>query len=214
MKIALAIDNLESDILEDYRKIVHKYDDYVDAVKVGLETYMLHGPKALFAISKNKTFLDLKFHDIPNTVGKAVEKADGYFIKWATVHGANDKQTLRKAVEMSGNVKLLAVTRLTSSNPDGWFGHTKDIVAKCVDCGINGFVCPVAFIEKIKSEHPNAFVCCPGIRFENSDKNDQVWTATPEDAWELGADMIVLGRAVFQSEDPLAALESVQKYRE
>lgn len=212
MKLSLAIDNIGELEFDDYLSLIRRYELLVDSFKIGLEAFLLYGPKALGPI-ENRSFLDLKFHDIPNTVGKATNLTGEYKILYLTVHGVMEKESLRSVAQNAGDTKILAVTKLTSSERVWCLEEILATVDKCFECGITGFVCPVDYSEHIKTIYPESFIVSPGIRLSTDTRNDQIWVASPQQAFDSGVDMIVLGRAIFEAENPLNALESIQKYR-
>jgi orotidine-5'-phosphate decarboxylase len=195
-------------------------------VKVGLQLFTAEGPpvvRALVAASR-RVFLDLKLHDIPNTVAGAVGSAAGLGAELLTVHASGGRAMLSAAsaaAERSGALRLLAVTVLTSLQErevaEAWGRGEVSAGAEAVrlaalarDCGIDGVVCSVheaaAIRRRIGGE---ALVLTPGIRLPDAGTDDQARTASPRDAVAAGADFLVIGRTVSGAADPAAAWASV-----
>lgn len=202
----------------------------VDFVKVGLQLYIAEGPALVRTLRTRgyRVFLDLKLHDIPNTVGAAVRCAAALDVDLLTVHasgGAAMLRAAREAVEASGATKLdlLAVTVLTSLAEQGLgeaWGRTDTNVAAEVErlarlahaCGMNGVVASVREADRLRRALGRDFrILTPGIRLlGGAAAGDQTRVATPADAAAAGVDYVVLGRAVTAAPDPVAALGAVR----
>jgi orotidine-5'-phosphate decarboxylase len=193
--------------------------------KVGLELFIAAGPAIVekLATRGHSVFLDLKLHDIPNTVAAAVRTAAGLGAKLLTVHAAGGPAMLNAAREAAAGLKdapeLLAVTMLTSmdqlqTEAIGITRNTRDqvtLLAKMgMDAGIRGFVCsPQEVAELRKLTGPEGILVTPGIRPSGADKGDQQRIATPTYALEQGASYLVVGRPITQAADPALAAEAI-----
>lgn len=188
-------------------------------VKVGLQLFTAAGPDVVRELRARgrRVFLDLKLHDIPNTVARAVESAAVLGVDLLTIHASGGRAMLRAAAEAEGP-SLLAVTVLTSLSDadlaDAWGRPGADaaaeaarLAATAADCGLHGVVASVHEIAAIRRAAPTVRVLTPGIRLEGDDAGDQTRVATPSRAAQLGADYLVLGRTVTAAPDPAAALD-------
>ena len=192
-------------------------------VKVGMELYYADGPSIIKEIKKrgHKLFLDLKLHDIPNTVRKAMSVLSNLDVDMVNVHAAGTIDMMKAAKEgltrEDGTRPLLiAVTQLTSTSQERMQNELlidediDKVVIKYAenadDAGLDGVVCSPLEAGKIHSACGNSFLTVtPGVRFADGDKGDQVRVTTPERAKEIGSDYIVVGRPITQAEDPVAA---------
>jgi orotidine-5'-phosphate decarboxylase len=190
-------------------------------VKVGLQLFTAEGPAVVRALRERglRVFLDLKLHDIPNTVAHAVRSAAALDVELLTVHASGGAAMLRAAVEAAAGtpLTLLGVTVLTSLDERGLgeaWGREKVEMEKEVErlarlaagCGIPGVVASVREIPAVRRAAPDLRVLAPGIRLAGDAAGDQSRTATPAEAARLGADYVVLGRSVSAAADPAVAL--------
>lgn len=192
-------------------------------VKIGMELYYAEGPSIVREIKArgHKIFLDLKLHDIPNTVKKAMSVLSGLDVDMVNLHAAGTKAMMEAALEgltrPDGTRPLLiAVTQLTSTSQermeeDLLIREPLDQVvmhyARCAaGAGLDGVVCSPLEAGKVHGTCGEKFLTVtPGVRFADGDVGDQVRVTTPAKAKELGSDYIVVGRPVTQAEDPVAA---------
>ena len=192
-------------------------------VKIGMELYYAEGPAIVREIKArgHKIFLDLKLHDIPNTVKKAMSVLRELDVDMTNLHAAGTKAMMEAALEgltrPDGTRPLLiAVTQLTSTSQermeqDLLIEKPLDEVvmhyAKCAaDAGLAGVVCSPLEAGKVHEKCGESFVTVtPGVRFADGDVGDQVRVTTPAKAREIGSDYIVVGRPITQAEDPVAA---------
>jgi orotidine-5'-phosphate decarboxylase len=200
--------------------------NHVGYLKVGMEFFYAHGAKAYEAVAAEglPIFLDLKLHDIPNTVEQGLRSLMQLapFPAIINVHaqgGLAMMQAARKAVPSS--TKLIAVTVLTSLTHDDCIntGHDPDhstadlamILAQLThQAGLDGVVCSPHDLELIRSVLPREFLTVvPGIRPAGADAQDQKRIATPKAAVEAGADILVIGRAITGAADPVAAASEI-----
>ena len=192
-------------------------------MKIGMELYYAEGPAIVREIKArgHKIFLDLKLHDIPNTVKKAMAVLSGLDVDMTNLHAAGTKAMMEAALEgltrPDGTRPLLiAVTQLTSTSQermesDLLIEKPLDQVvmhyAKCAaESGLAGVVCSPLEAGKVHEVCGKDFVTVtPGVRFADGDAGDQVRITTPAKAKELGSDYIVVGRPITQAADPVAA---------
>tara|TARA_B110000003_G_scaffold276557_1_gene323854 strand:- start:4629 stop:5330 length:702 start_codon:yes stop_codon:yes gene_type:complete len=195
-------------------------------VKIGLQTYLRDGPNFLHEVASSgkEIFLDLKLHDIPNTMVKAIESLSDLPIKMLTLHSTAGPEALEKcaiaAKQFLPNTKLLAVTVLTSMNQNnlssiGVENKIPDQVDKLAQMAINsnidGIVCSPLELIRLNPILPSSttFVT-PGIRPEGSATGDQKRVMTPYQAAQAGANFLVIGRPIIAANNPETALAEIQ----
>ncbi len=192
-------------------------------VKIGMELYYAEGPAIVREIKArgHKIFLDLKLHDIPNTVKKAMAVLSGLDVDICNLHAAGTGRMMEAALEglrrPDGTRPLLiAVTQLTSTDEETM---QKDLLIRqpldevvmhyaknAADAGLDGVVCSPLEAGKVHEVCGSKFLTVtPGVRFAGGDTGDQKRVTTPEKARELGSDYIVVGRPITGAEDPVAA---------
>lgn len=200
--------------------------------KVGLELFTRTGPPVVERLvgEGRQVFLDLKLHDIPNTVAGAVRAAGRFGVRLLTVHGAGGEAMLRAAADAAGasnsgtgnDLRLLAITVLTSLDdaalasvmgPQVRVEETAGRLAGLArESGIDGAVCSVNEARAVKMSCGSEFlVVTPGIRLAGESVDDQRRVATPEVARAAGADFLVVGRSITRAEDPARALEAIRR---
>jgi len=193
--------------------------------KVGLELYVAEGPAVLEPILKqgHKVFLDLKLHDIPNTVAGAVKSVGRLGVQLLTIHAAGGPAMLTAAREalagMANPPGLLAVTVLTSMDAAqlGAIGVEREPAAQVellakmgLSAGIKGFVCSPLEVAALRSlTGPEGVLVIPGIRPTSSEAGDQKRIATPADALKAGASYLVVGRPITQAAEPAKAAAAI-----
>jgi orotidine-5'-phosphate decarboxylase len=190
-------------------------------VKVGLQLFTAEGPAVVRELrGRNlRVFLDLKLHDIPNTVAQAVKSAAGLEVELLTVHAGGGASMLRAAAQAASGtaLTLLGVTVLTSLDErelgEAWgrdglrMEDEVERLARLAErCGIPGVVASVRELPAVRRAAPGLRVLTPGIRLAGDAPGDQSRTATPAEAARLGADYVVLGRSVTAAADPRTAL--------
>lgn len=221
-----AIVALDAPALAQAMSLVDALGDSCDFYKVGSELFTAEGPAAVSALRErgNDVFLDLKFHDIPNTVRGAVRSAARLGTALVTVHAAGGADMLSAAVEGAGaKCRVFAVTVLTSLDGKGlgraWgrdVGALADEVVRLADLartsGAHGIVCSAGEASRVRAVHGEALeILIPGIRLDGDSAHDQARVATPKDAVAAGASYLVLGRAVTGASDPRAVMRRVQE---
>ncbi|PHV64412.1 orotidine-5'-phosphate decarboxylase [Cyanobacterium aponinum AL20118] len=211
--------------LEDAIALVKKLPE-VSFWKVGLELFVSTGSDILKYLKdeNKKIFLDLKFHDIPNTVKSATKSALKYEVDLLTLHATAGREALTAAKEVvkesASPMKLLAISVLTSINsrqlaldlkiplelPE--YALNNALMAR--ECGIDGAVCSPQEARKLKEVCGDDFILvCPGVRPEWAVTGDQQRVMTPKQAFAEGADYLVIGRPITQAENPVLAWEKV-----
>ncbi len=222
--IAIAFD---VDTLEHALELDRALGEGPEYAKVGLQLFSAAGPEAVRTLLARgrRVFLDLKLHDIPNTVKGAAVSASKLGVDLITVHALGGPEMIRAAVEgvARGGVgtRVVAVTLLTSHDPEGLppgFARPFElhrVIAEQLDmaerAGAAGIVCSAADLSGIRAHHPLPFFAVtPGIRPASGARDDQQRVTTVSEAVRLGASLIVLGRAVTAAPDPRAALAAAR----
>ncbi|WP_448588225.1 orotidine-5'-phosphate decarboxylase [Thermocrinis sp.] len=187
--------------------------------KVGYKLFISHHRKITDLIKQEgfELFLDLKLHDIPNTVKDGVLSARELGADYLTVHVSAGSEALRSAVEVAEGLKLLGVTLLTSLEEP----HLKELgvcvskdeyvvklSALALSCGLSGLVCSGKELPLLKSKF-NFFAVVPGVRLEEESSDDQKRVVSLQEAIKKGADMLVLGRSILRAEDPIQKVEDI-----
>lgn len=206
---------LDLDDLVAAQRLAQQLRPYFGVAKVGLELYSAAGPDVVAAFGDlgYRVFLDLKFHDIPTTVGRAARVIGALGASYLNMHAAGGVDMLRAGVEgladgaAAADVAApvaLAVTILTSD------AHAPtDVLVERVEAalkaGCGGVVCAASDLATIKSIGPDLVTVVPGIRLEGGPVHDQGRPATPAEARAAGANLLVIGRAVTAADDPVAA---------
>ncbi|MBQ2753250.1 MAG: orotidine-5'-phosphate decarboxylase [Firmicutes bacterium] len=204
-------------------EFLDKFTEEKPYVKIGMELFYGEGPEIVREIKKrgHKIFLDLKLHDIPNTVMKAMSVLSALDVDMTNVHAAGTSKMMADAVKgltrADGSRPLLiAVTQLTSTSEetmkkdlliDAPIGDVVKHYAKVsAESGLDGVVCSPLEAGIVKETCGKQFITVtPGIRFADGEKGDQVRVTTPAMAKEIGSDYIVVGRPITEAADPVAA---------
>ena len=204
--------------------LVERLDNQIYWFKIGLELYLSEGNRIIEILRSqgHSVFLDLKLHDIPNTVAGAVRSASRAGAKMLTVHACGGPAMLSAAVEAAASVahapQLLAVTVLTSMDQSqlsavGVPGSPADQVLILAQMGwrsgIRGFVSSAEEVAAMRHTFPAATLVIPGIRPAGAATDDQKRVATPAAAIAAGADYLVIGRPITQAPDPAAAAAAI-----
>lgn len=208
---------------EETLAFLDKFTEEKPYVKIGMELYYAEGPQIVKKIKErgHKIFLDLKLHDIPNTVKKAMKVLSGLDVDMCNLHAAGTAAMMEAALE--GLIRedgtrplLIAVTQLTSTDQERM---EKDLLiekpleevvdhyaANAKKAGLDGVVCSPLEAARVHELCGEDFLTVtPGVRFADGDAGDQVRVTTPQRAKEIGSDYIVVGRPITQAEDPVAA---------
>ncbi|MEK6706956.1 MAG: orotidine-5'-phosphate decarboxylase [Bdellovibrionota bacterium] len=213
-------------------RFVDVLDDLPVIFKVGFELFLGGGHEVVRELvhRKKRVFLDLKFHDIPNTVARASKLATLMHVEMFSVHlagGSMMVKAIRDVLSETSSIspKLLGVTVLTSFDDVRWAEVTKAMTGHAVETsdsvlglaehavswGVDGLICSALELPLIRKRLPKVFVVVPGIRLVASGTDDQARVMTPEMARKGGADAIVVGRPIIESNDPRLSTESILK---
>ena len=216
--IYVAIDTPD---LKRAKAIASAVKGHAGGLKLGLEFFVANGMAGIEEIAAGglPVFLDLKLHDIPNTVAKAVQAMRPFTPAIMTVHAGGGRAMMEdaKAAAPEGT-KVVGVTVLTSLDSDdlGAMGLKGDpqtqvnrLAGLAREAGLDGIVCSGNEVGAVKKDWKDGFFVVPGIRPEGSDIGDQKRVMTPRQALDAGASVLVIGRAVTNAEDPDAALRAI-----
>lgn len=213
-------------------EMVEKLGDYPLIYKVGLELFMNGGADLVRELvhQKKRVFLDLKFHDIPNTVARAAKQAALLQVEMFTLHLAGGSQMVRAVAQELSDIpalrpKILGVTVLTSFDDVRWAEVTKSLTQHAVDVsdsvtgltehavswGADGIVCSAMDLPFLREQFPTLYTVVPGIRPHGSEVHDQARVMTPAQARESGANAVVMGRPIIEAKDPESVVRNVLK---
>lgn len=208
-------------------EMADRLDPALCRVKVGKELFTAAGPHVVRELNARdfEVFLDLKFHDIPNTVAGACRAACRLGVWMINVHASGGPAMLRAAREAvdgeSHRPLLIAVTVLTSLSSaeldqigfrENATATVERLAALTGEAGLDGVVCSAAEAPMLRKSQPSGFkLVTPGIRLPEDAVNDQVRVVTPQDALRMGADYLVIGRPVTGAKDPRAKLKHIQQ---
>lgn len=193
-------------------------------VKIGMELYYAVGPEIVRYVKSlgHSVFLDLKLHDIPNTVRSAMAALATLGVDMTNVHAAGGVEMMKAArAGLGTETKLIAVTQLTSTSEEQMkeFQNIQTSLVESVvhyaqktaEAGLDGVVCSAQEVELIKKATPADFVCLtPGIRPSGAEVGDQKRVMTPSAARAIGSDYIVVGRPITQAHDPVQAYRDIK----
>jgi orotidine-5'-phosphate decarboxylase len=221
LRLCVALDVVDADTA---KKVTRLLAEHVDVFKIGLQLFCAEGPSVIGAIrdaGAQEIFLDLKLHDIPNTVAGAVKSARRHAVDYLTVHTGGGRAMLEAAQSEAGPVQLLGVTVLTSLS-DGELaevGHTSGTealverrAALAASVGLSGVVCSPLEVARVASiVGTSACIVTPGIRLDGDALGDQRRVATPERALADGATMLVIGRPILAAPDPIDAARAARE---
>jgi orotidine-5'-phosphate decarboxylase len=217
---------------EDVKAFLQSFPRESLFVKVGMELYYQEGPAIIHYLKEqgHRIFLDLKLHDIPNTVKRAMQGLARLGVDLVNVHAAGGTVMMEAALEgleagtPNGERRpyCIAVTQLTSTSEqmlrnELWIDRPMEetvlhYASLAKKSGLDGVVCSAKEVPLIRKHCGEAFLTVtPGIRFADDEKNDQVRVVTPYEARKLGASFIVVGRSITRAENPIAAYERLQQ---
>jgi len=217
---------LDTPKLEEALALASRLDPKLCRVKIGKELFVAAGPDAVARVQERgfEVFLDLKFHDIPNTVAGACRSAARLGVWMMNVHASGGEAMMRAARDAVSSVArpplLIAVTVLTSLDDAalprvGFSGTVAENVERLARlaraCGLDGVVCSAQEASLVREATTDDFVrVTPGIRLDNDRRDDQARVVTPREAVRLGAHYLVIGRPITGSPDPAATLQSIR----
>ncbi|MEC9208441.1 MAG: orotidine-5'-phosphate decarboxylase [Pseudomonadota bacterium] len=217
---------IDTSKLDDALLLADLLSGEIGTLKLGKEFFTAHGPEGVRKVAAfgHKIFLDLKYHDIPNTVAGAIRATQHIECEVLTVHASGGSAMLRAAVEAANGLgerplKIVAVTVLTSLNDSdletvGQVGAVSDQVlhlARLAEaCGLSGVVCSPWEVNALRSEMKEDFaLVVPGVRPEWASEDDQKRVMTPGEAVAAGADYLVIGRPITRAPDPVGAARRI-----
>jgi orotidine-5'-phosphate decarboxylase len=201
-------------------RLAEKLAGHVGLFKIGLELFVAHGRGAVEAVRKFglPIFLDLKLHDIPQTVESAARGVAALGAEYVTVHASGGAEMIRAARRALPRTKLLAVTALTSLGPDDFdaIGLARDAVPRlaklAVAAGADGVVCSPQEVAALRASLGRGpLLVVPGIRPAGAAAGDQRRTGTPLEAVRAGASILVIGRPLRDAPDPAAAADAIAR---
>lgn len=226
--IFVAIDTISMDTALTWARAV---GPHVGGLKLGLEFFANNGPHGVHEVGRasgKPIFLDVKLHDIPNTVAAAVRALCPLEFTYITIHASGGEEMMRAAAEAAAEgaqmygvapPKLLGVTVLTSLDATDLLAIGQDpdvssqvsrLASLAMESGLDGIVCAAPEISQLRAvTGPDCVLMVPGIRPAGSVEDDQKRTMTPEQAMALGANHLVIGRPITQADDPEAVAEAI-----
>lgn len=223
-KLMLALDLPDRD---SALAMLEKLRGSLEWVKIGLQMYLKYGSDFVREVGGMgfKIFLDLKLHDIPNTVASAVESLQGLPISMLTIHTCGGREMMCRALEAAAktnpDLRLLGVTVLTSFDAAGLAEtgvarepaeQVKLLAKLAADCGMKGLVCSPLEIEQLRKTVPaDVVLVTPGIRPRGSSTDEQKRVMTPSDAAKVGSNFIVVGRPILKAADPAQAARQIME---
>ncbi|KZY55895.1 orotidine 5'-phosphate decarboxylase [Erythrobacter sp. HI0063] len=218
--VYLALDLPQLDAARDLAITVRAH---VGGLKLGLEFFCAHGHHGVLDIAhaaKLPIFLDLKLHDIPNTVASAMQAINTLEPAIVTVHASGGRAMMEDAKAAAGeHTRVVAVTMLTSLDErdlkrTGITGSPHDHVLRLAelaqDAGLDGIVCSGQEVGAVHKQWKDCFLVVPGLRPAGASAGDQKRTVTPRSARDAGASVLVIGRPISRAEDPLAAARAIE----
>lgn len=230
-KLSKLIVALDLDNTREVESILKKLGPAVDFYKVGLKLFTHYGPDVLKLLKRRRKriFLDLKFHDIPNTVAEACREAVRNRVEMLTLHASGGSEMMRAAAAATREEArrrkvpapfLMGVTVLTSMDSLAEFGlaatpaeQVGRLARLAQAAGMDGVICSPQEIAMLRAALPRSFkIVTPGVRPVGADRGDQKRVKTPEEAFALGADAVVVGRPILAAADPKrVAMEILKK---
>ncbi|MGB3472963.1 MAG: orotidine-5'-phosphate decarboxylase [Erythrobacter sp.] len=208
--------------IEPAKALLNKVKAHIGGVKLGLEFFCAHGGHGVHEIAHMglPIFLDLKFHDIPNTVAAAMQAIHVYEPAIVTVHASGGRAMMEdaKAAAAEG-CKVVAVTTLTSMDSSdltatGVYGSAETQVMRLAElahsAGLDGIVCSGKEVGKVHKSWKDGYFVVPGLRPQGSGTGDQKRVVTPRSARDSGASVLVLGRPISRADDPVAAARAIE----
>lgn len=208
--------------LDAAKALVSKVKAHIGGVKLGLEFFCAHGAHGVHEIAHLglPIFLDLKFHDIPNTVAAAMQAIHVYQPAIVTVHASGGRAMMEDAKAAAGeHTRVVAVTMLTSLDErdlarTGVAGSAHDQVMRLAELaeasGLDGIVCSGQEVGAVKKQWKKGFFVVPGLRPAGSAIGDQKRVVTPRQARDDGASVLVIGRPISRADDPVAVARAIE----
>jgi len=217
-KLCIALDTDFEKALE----LVEELKTYPIIFKIGYKLFIPYGKEIIRRIKeiapKAEIFLDLKLHDIPNTVKNGVNGAKKLNVNYLTIHTLGGKEMVKAATEEKGFLKILGVTLLTSHDENflkelGIESSKDEFIIQLAEIGLknncDGLVCSAEEVSLLKEKLGNFLAVVPGIRPRGFSHDDQKRVATPREAVQKGADIIVIGRPIVKASNPKEVVEKI-----
>tara|TARA_B100000686_G_scaffold354715_1_gene466612 strand:+ start:4127 stop:4819 length:693 start_codon:yes stop_codon:yes gene_type:complete len=216
---------IDTSNIDTATNLVNQIKPYIGGIKLGLEFFTSCGISGCHSMKEFDLplFIDLKLHDIPNTVSSALKGIFSLEPKYTTLHISGGSEMLKTSVNLKNELKsktnLLGVTILTSFDDStidelGFGSSVKHSIEQLTsiahECGLDGIVCSPQEVSKIKENYKNKLkLIVPGIRSGNNDSDDQKRTLSAKEAINAGADILVVGRPITKAKDPVKAAENL-----
>jgi orotidine-5'-phosphate decarboxylase len=212
---------IDTPLLDDALDLVRKVKAHVGGVKLGLEFFCANGHHGVHEVQKLglPIFLDLKLHDIPNTVAKAMQAINTLEPAIVTIHASGGRAMMEDAKAAAGShTKVVGVTVLTSLDdhdlsrigvPDDPHSQVERLAALAQEAGLDGIVCSGQEVKSARKAWKDGFFVVPGLRPAGASTADQKRIVTPRQARDDGASVLVVGRPITKAEDPDAAARAI-----
>ncbi len=207
--------------LDDALALIKRIKHHIGGVKLGLEFFCANGHHGVYEVQKHglPIFLDLKLHDIPNTVAKAMQAINALEPAIVTIHAAGGRAMMEDAKAAAGtHTKVVAVTVLTSLDdhdlsrigvPDAPDLQVARLAALAQEAGLDGIVCSGHEVKAVRKSWKDGFFVVPGLRPADGNSGDQKRTVTPRQARDDGASVLVVGRPITKAENPDDAARAI-----
>ena len=216
-KIFCALDFSE---LDQTIKFTDRIKDHIGGIKIGLEFFCKNGPAGVEKLKEFQLpiFLDLKLHDIPNTVVKAFRNLVSLSPDYLTVHLSGGKRMISELIKYKKKTKIIGVSMLTSLDQKDLKekgimcdenSYVEKLVKIGVSSGIDGVVSSPKEVKLLRKKFQKLILVTPGIRLSDDKKNDQKRTETPAKAIKNGSSMLVIGRSITKSSNPILSIEKI-----
>ncbi|HEX5037161.1 MAG TPA: orotidine-5'-phosphate decarboxylase [bacterium] len=210
-KLILALD---VDSLREAARLVRLFKDKVSLYKVGLGLFTSAGPDVVRMIQDEggRVFLDLKFHDIPNTVARACESAARLQVFMMNVHAQGGLEMMKAAAEAVGDRSLLLAVTVLTSDPKTKATESQvlKLAEQAREAGLQGVVCSPLEAKAVReASGPDFTIVTPGVRPSGAPLGDQKRALTPREALDAGSNYLVVGRPVLEADNPIQALELI-----
>ncbi len=216
-KIFCALDFSE---LDQTIQFIKKIKDHIGGIKIGLEFFCKNGPAGVEKLKEFELpiFLDLKLHDIPNTVAKAFKNLIHLSPDYLTVHLNGGKRMIQELIQYKKKTKLIGVSMLTSLDQNDLkesgimcdeISYIEKLTRIGVSSGIDGVVSSPKEVKFLRKNFEKLILVTPGIRLPNDDKNDQKRTETPGTAIKNGSSLLIIGRTITESNNPISSIEKI-----
>lgn len=206
-------------------ELIQQTSKWVGGYKIGPRLLFSAGTDWIKSIShKHRVFLDLKFYDIPNTMLSSIRSAFDLGVEFVTIHALAGPEALSQIKHLEDELskkrdfKVLAVTILTSYSentlpnvlkPNSVENSVESLAAEVFNSGLRGIVCSGFEVKKLKTTYPDLYCVTPGVRPVNASSSDQKRVVTPKQALDLGSNMLVIGRPIYQANNPKAAARQI-----